>query len=202
MIFFQSAFINSLDYSVLNFMHELAVQFGNPFTFIMKFISLLFDKGFSVILLSIVFMFFKNTRKAGICMFLAVGIGTVLGNGIIKNVVNRQRPFASGIADIYNWWLYVHGELKTSPSFPSGHVMAVSSGMMALYFVYKQKRYIFITIVGFILVGFSRCYLMVHYFTDVLAGCLIGILSAYLGYMCFKLLLKIKLRNTWLLKSL
>lgn len=43
--------------------------------------------------------------------------------------------------------------------------------------------------------GVTRIYFMVHYFTDVLGGMLVGVGCAFLGIALFRLLVKIPLFN-------
>ncbi|MEO0131150.1 MAG: phosphatase PAP2 family protein [candidate division WOR-3 bacterium] len=78
----------------------------------------------------------------------------------IKGIVNRERP---------------NKELTTrfNSSFPSGHMTNYFS--VAHIFAKEYPRYsIYLYSFGFIL-GFSRIYLKKHYFTDVVAGMIIGI---------------------------
>jgi len=90
---------------------------------------------------------------------------------LIKHKVKRQRPGAS-----------VKGiRFLVSPpdqfSFPSGHTAgAFIMGVLTLYF------FPFLTIPVFMwagLMGFSRIYNGVHFPTDVFAGALLGIVSAF-----------------------
>jgi membrane-associated phospholipid phosphatase len=96
----------------------------------------------------------------------AVG-GSVLLNRLIKDLFTRPRPF------------FEHPLLlETSYSFPSGHAMEsfVVYGMLAYFAVLTLRswraRTAVVIGVAFlvILIGFSRMYLGVHYFSDVVAG--------------------------------
>lgn len=195
-------YLLSLDYNILKELHAFAVSTHGSLNLLMKIISLLANKGISIFVLAIIFICFKKTRKAGICMFGAVTYGTLIGNGLIKLIINRPRPFISCYAEIYSWWEFAGASIKYSSSFPSGHVMAVSAGFFSLYFIYHKKIFILISIILSIIMGISRCYLMVHYFSDVIAGFTLGFLSAYFSYWTTIFIYKNAFRNNLLSKLL
>jgi membrane protein DedA with SNARE-associated domain/membrane-associated phospholipid phosphatase len=96
----------------------------------------------------------------------AVG-GSALLNHMIKDLFARPRPsFEHPLL------------LETSYSFPSGHAMEsfVVYGMLAYFAVLTLRSWrartaaVFSAAVLVILIGFSRMYLGVHYFSDVVAG--------------------------------
>lgn len=178
--------VNGVDYFVLEKLHELALHGGTWLTPCMKIISLFGDKGLFVAALSLFFIIYPKTRKVGICMLLAVAIGTVLGNGILKNLVGRSRPFTDQNSPIYDWWLFVGASEKNSYSFPSGHVMVIAAAIWSCYLINRKKGILVLLCLLSFLMGLSRCYLMVHYFSDVVGGFLIGILSATISYQVIK----------------
>lgn len=84
---------------------------------IMITITSLVNSGFIWILISIILIFIKKTRKCGILILISMFIGLVIGNGILKNIIARDRPC----------WIDKSIKLLIeSPkdySFPSGHTM-------------------------------------------------------------------------------
>lgn len=98
--------------------------------------------------------------------------GSMILTHILKLVIARPRPPAEKM-------------LIPAPSdfsFPSGHTsqataLAVSVLLIFLTDVPKKWRGAFfaLLVVFAMLVGFSRVYLGVHYFSDVIAGALIGL---------------------------
>ncbi len=174
------ATIEYFDFYFLSQLHQLATMCGEKLTLVMQIISLTGNKGLSMFIMSFIMMYFPKTRRAGASVCCAVGCGTVLGNGILKFLIARPRPFIAS-AIVYEWWKYVGAAMKTSSSFPSGHMMAITAGMFTLYIVYKKKIYIILTVILSVLMGISRCYLMVHYPSDIVGGIIIGIISAIIG---------------------
>jgi undecaprenyl-diphosphatase len=108
-------------------------------------------------------------------------IGGVIGNELLKNMVQRSRPSNSLIA-------------VDDFSFPSGHSMMSIIFFSLLLYSFKddikkpllKKLFIFGNIFLFILIGFSRIYLNVHWFSDVVAGFSLGLFWLTLLILVFK----------------
>lgn len=79
------------DYSILNWINEhLHTPFFNGF---FSVITHLADAGWFWIALAAVLLIFKKTRKTGLVMGGALVLGLIFGNGILKPVINRIRPY-------------------------------------------------------------------------------------------------------------
>ena len=174
--------ILSWDYSILNFIQE---HFRcDALDWVTQVFSTIGHAGIVWIAISILLIFFKKTRAAGVIALLSMGLGLVLGEFAIKNVVARPRPFM--MDDPRNLFLNVELIVKKPSgfSFPSGHSCAAAAFGTVLLAKNKVLGLIFLVPVLFML--FSRCYAYVHFPTDVLAGMLLGILCAVIVLIIFK----------------
>ena len=67
-------------------------------------------------------------------------------------------------------------------SFPSGHATAVCSILFGLVFFFPKKRFLIPVSIWAILVMYSRLVFGVHFLTDILAGILLGFMTAFICY--------------------
>jgi len=108
--------ILQLDQNILLFIQEYIRH--DWMDWFWKGITHLGDFGIFWILLTIVLLIPKKTRKAGLASALALIIGTLITNVAIKNVVARIRPYEV----IQELELMI--EKQKDFSFPSGHTCA------------------------------------------------------------------------------
>ncbi len=158
--------IVQIDLALANELHK-AMIVNTTMVQVFQFISLF---GFQVLfVLGVVVGIAFLLRKKW--FYLIIWIMTLLGgnllNALIKGFFARPRPvFVDPIA------------LVGSFSFPSGHSMLsfIAYGMGAyLICLYVKNRYVrifvvFVAVMSIALIGISRLYLGVHYFSDVIGG--------------------------------
>lgn len=166
-------FIESLDLSILEWIQtHLVSPFCNVF---FAFITHLGDSGIFWILLAVIMLFFKKTRKTGLMLGAALVLGLIFGNGILKNLFQRVRPY-----DLENALVQVPLIAKPGDwSFPSGHTLASFEGATVL--MIRDKRFGIPALILAVLIAFSRLYLYVHFPSDVVAGALLGVLFGVFG---------------------
>lgn len=183
-----------------------------------------FGDGLFWILVGVVLLFFKKTRKIGIAMLLAQLVMLIGNNLILKNLISRTRPFLLFNPNFWtkcDWldnieitrmleesrnysqefvakWLatfefpeWIGHHLSKSYSFPSGHTASSFAAACGAYSMCKgklQKTFGILAIIFAAIIGFTRLYLHVHYFTDVLGGIVVGVLCGVAGYYLCKLI--------------
>lgn len=186
----------SFDYAILDFFHynfnaSSSSVFWDPF---FKFVTLLGEEGLFFIIISIVMMLFKKTRKAGMAMLLAIGVGALMTNVTIKPIVARPRPFQNELSDCYHlfrqWWISAGATEVGEKSFPSGHTTSAMAAMAGYFFASKKKYISWTAMLFAVLMGCSRIYLCVHYPSDILGGLVIGLIAGFIACFLINLLYK------------
>ena len=150
---------------------------------IMIFITSLGNGGMIWIAATIVLLIPKKTRKAGIMSAVALLGSLIINNNIVKNIVQRPRPFVT-FTD-----LQIIIPTPSEFSFPSGHTSS-SFAAAAVFYRHLPKKLGLPAVILAGLIGFSRFYVGVHYPTDVIAGVLMGILLSYLAEYLVNLFVK------------
>lgn len=120
---------------------------------------------FLIIALFMIYLVFKRRFFSFILLPLVFLLEREV-NGVLKNWVMRDRP------------PFQHLVHETGYSFPSGHAMNASTvyGLLILLILplIKSKRiriaWVATGLAMILLIGFSRPFLRVHYFTDIIAG--------------------------------
>jgi len=162
-------FISNIDITVMTFIQE---QITNPvLDFIMPTISFMGNLGLVWVFIIILLLCRRQTRHLGIAVLAAILLGQLIGELLLKNIVGRARPFM----DFPEIQLII--EAPKTFSFPSGHSASSFAAAVVLSRLGKAEGIAAFIIAA--LIAFSRLYLSVHYFTDILAGIMLGLLCAF-----------------------
>ena len=157
---------------------------------VMPVITVLGDAGIFWIALAAVFLLLPKHRKMGLSMGVALMMGLVICNMILKPVVGRIRPYDFQITELGKTWndILLGGKLLVETphdfSFPSGHTIA--SFEAATVLLINSPAMGIPAMILAVLIAFSRLYLYVHYPTDVIFSIFAGILFAIIGNMIAK----------------
>lgn len=137
---------------------------------IMPIITSLGNGGIVWLFLSIYLIHSSNYRMEGYMVFASLVLTTILGEGVIKHLIRRSRPFIS----IRERTLLISKPMTYS--FPSGH-SASSFAVAGIFIIMNNRLSVYITVLA-ALIAFSRLYLEVHYPTDVITGIILGLLCS------------------------
>lgn len=158
--------------------HLWSPQLNEVMIFITNIASPLNLSLFSIFLLVVLFI----KKKWYYSILLVTGMtGGVLFKLLIKFLMQRERPLNALIE-------------ASGYSFPSGHATMAIIFFVTLLFAFKDEiknsflKLIFTgtTVLAFLLVGLSRVYLNVHWFSDVLAGFALGMFWLTLLVLVFQ----------------
>lgn len=155
-----------IDLQVYNFSQ---LFYSQTMTTFMKFITF-FGSALGIVIGLIIALFFVKNNYGRVLLLVMMGV-EVVSNLVLKNLFQRNRPD------------FPHLVMESSYSFPSGHAMGstVFYGMILLLIWHSglsSSLKLILIILGSLLVlliGFSRIYLGVHYFSDVLGGILFSL---------------------------
>lgn len=171
-------FIQNTDISILNWIYE---TFSCAFLdAVMPVVTFFGNGGWLWIAMAILMLFSKKTRKVGLAMGAALILGLIFGNGILKNLFARVRPYE------------LEGALTALPiigkqsdfSFPSGHTLASFEAASVLILTRKQHfgwKLAAPALFLAVLIAFSRLYLYVHFPSDILGGLILGCICGVIG---------------------
>jgi undecaprenyl-diphosphatase len=164
--------IQIIDNKILNF---CSMRIKNKyFDKIMPFITHCNDYGFIYICLVLFSMALKYRMDIAIKLAIALTLGFLLGEGLLKHMVVRYRPVYKNPE---------HRQLVRIPktsSFPSGHTTSAFAVFGVFWGLDSNLGYVFLAMA--ILIAFSRLYLYLHYPSDVLVGILLGLFCGKLVF--------------------
>ena len=175
----------NFDQSITTAVHRLYESCGSWMTSVMELISLLGKGGIALIVLSLVLLVIRKTRRFGTAMLLGLAIGAVVVNLWLKVVVARPRPYADINGFYYPLWQMMGSHTESDYSFPSGHTNAAFACMVPAFLLGK-KSWSWLCLLFAFLMGVSRIYLVVHYPSDVLGGRIMGTIAGLLGVLIMK----------------
>lgn len=138
----------------------------------------------ALILIICLVLYYMNKKKDTVFFALSI-VGVWVFNYILKAVIRRPGPDNLGLMQVSDY------------SFPSTYAMVfIAFAVLLIYFIllYSKNKKL-ACLAGFfilsfaVLIGISRIYLGVHYFSDVIAGWVAGILWASTSIIIHRILI-------------
>ena len=159
-------FVKSLDWAILYWIQDnLRTEILDK---IMPIITSLGYYGAVWVILAVILLFRRRTRRTAVLILIGLAAAYVIGTNMIKEFVARPRPC----------WLddsvVMLIKVPQDYSFPSGHTVI---GTVFCFLINRtNKIFGFFSVILLLLIMFSRMYLFVHFPSDIIAGLIIGIL--------------------------
>jgi len=130
-----------------------------------------------------ILLWFKDSKRDSV-VFASIALAGAFLIGILKLIFHTARPI---------------NPIETGPSFsfPSGHT--AFAVILFGFFIYLAKKYYkhivrdefyFLLVFFMLLIGFSRIYIQVHWFSDVLGGFFLGLFVISTGFFINRLIKK------------
>lgn len=135
----------------------------------MIFLTTIGKSKFVTLIYILLFMFFKKEETFPIISLIGALI-SIPANASVKRIMKRQRPNLKNLVK------------ETDHSFPSAHACTATTlyGSILVYFfdvtTFSGILTTILCIMLILLISYSRIYLGVHYFSDVLGGWILGAL--------------------------
>ena len=130
------------------------------------------DYGQMWVVLGVLLLLFKKTRKCGLVMIASYLLVYGVGQYVLKDLIARPRPCH------IDETIELLVKKPSSYSCPSTHSAWAFAATTSVYLF--NKKYGLLTYIFSSLVAFSRMYLFVHFPSDVLLGIVLGIIFAIL----------------------
>ncbi len=173
------------------FFNRFANSFGDSFYMIISELG----KGYMWIPVIIVLLFIRFADAFLATFLLALnGLFSFLFKFVFFNGYPRPMSYLSSdsfthLIDNFTYFSY--------NSFPSGHTMTAFSIAFFLGSYIKQNRIVLLIFIIAGLIGFSRIYLLLHFYEDVYAGAVLGGISYYIGNFFSIKIMKTQKHNRW-----
>ncbi len=132
------------------------------------------NHGYIYILIAVLLLMSKKTRKIGIYCLVSLIIGWFICNLTLKPLVARLRPYE------YRDIVLKIAE-PTDFAFPSGHTtagFAVALVLLNQKFTYFGKKVYLYVLIYAALMAYTRLYFYVHFPSDIVGGVIAGYIAS------------------------
>jgi membrane-associated phospholipid phosphatase len=129
--------------------------------------------GWTAVAITLILVLFSYRKALILGSAFAV---TSLSAQIIKFIFDAPRPTLYFKAQLSRIHLIKDVEMLTLHSFPSGHTVTAFSAAVIFTYWSRNKAWGPVFLLLAVMVGYSRMYLSEHFFEDVTAGSVIGVI--------------------------
>lgn len=171
-----------MDFSILYALQSIRTEWLDSF---MLFITnMAGDMGQAWVLLGILLLVYKKTRKLGLSILLSYAIVYFSIQYGIKDLIARPR------ACQIDQTIEMITKCSSSFSCPSTHTCWAFAGATCIYLFNSKAGKLVYVVTS--LIALSRMYLFVHFPTDVLFGLVLGVAIGFASYKVVNLIFKSK----------
>lgn len=162
-----------MNLQIFNFIHQFAGQ-----NKIFDLIGIIFGKYIAyVLIIMAIVLFFKQRGWKNKYYFFALSVlSIILSRGIITEIIrffyHKVRPYTALNFEP----LITNG----SYSFPSGHMTFFFALFLSVFYVSKDRNFLWWFLGLSVLMGLARIFTGTHWPFDIVAGMAIGLLSAWI----------------------
>jgi undecaprenyl-diphosphatase len=131
-------------------------------------------------------LWWRGMKSAAVQITMAMVLGGVVAE-VLKHATHRLRPDT-----IYPQFVHLplHNLWDAKYSFPSGHaVLAAAASVAAVLALRSRGAWVLVMLA--LAIAWSRIYQGMHWPTDVIAGLLIGVMSAVVSHLVVKAALRL-----------
>ena len=134
----------------------------------------------SYVAIAMVLLLFLRVRY-GLLGLINLGLVGIFTNVLKKMLFSdRIRPFNYFYYDDFHRFIYT-AELNYHFSFPSGHTMTIFSALSLMAFFVGKRWAGIVFFIAALMIGFTRIYLLQHFFLDVYVGAVTGVFCTFLS---------------------
>ena len=155
-----SVYYGSFDYNITHFIRDL--NYGGVLDNLFTYVTFTGSTVFMVLIIALLYI--GGARKEALVFAVVFVVTNVLALGI-KYIVARPRPSDLGVIP------------ETEAAFPSVHT--ANAFALTTTISRYHRKFTIVMFVWAVAIAFSRVFLGLHYFTDVIGGAVLGFVVSY-----------------------
>ncbi|MGF1585639.1 MAG: phosphatase PAP2 family protein [Bacteroidales bacterium] len=117
---------------------------------------------------------------------------------VFKKLLFNGMPRPTAFLPTESFYHFIEGfTYHTSNSFPSGHTMTAFSVAFFLSYYLRDVRVSVLLMIYAVLIGFSRMYLLLHFYVDIYVGVIMGLMCFLAARYVTEEVLLLHKRKAW-----